>query len=98
MNDTHDELMKTVLDYLKSSELFEHKPSLRTKLAARKDAKKLMALAHQRYKEIQQTYKDVLADHQRTGKWDVNRGKSRFTGKGKNNNSKTKGTDKKGNN
>lgn len=56
MNDTHDQIMQTVLRYLKASETFERRPSESTKRTARRELRNLMSLAKQRQDEIIDKY------------------------------------------
>jgi hypothetical protein len=56
MNDTHDQIMQTVLSYLKASETFERRPSESTKRTARRELRNLMSLAKQRQDEIIDKY------------------------------------------
>lgn len=69
MNDTHDQLMQTVLEYLKASEAFERGPSERTKRTARRELRKLMTLAKQRQDEVKAKYDEVLKDIRASQKW-----------------------------
>jgi acetyl-CoA carboxylase carboxyltransferase component len=77
MNDTHDQLMKKVLDYLDASEDFERSPSERSKRRVRRELRTLITLAKTRQYEIKDTYKVVLEDIRESGKWDSNRRKSK---------------------
>ena len=76
-DDTHDLIMKTVIEYLNASETFERAPSERSKRSVRRELRKLITLAKTRQDEIKNTYAEVLADIRASGKWDMNRGKSK---------------------
>lgn len=76
MNDTHDQLMQKVIEYLNASEDFERSPSERSKRRVRRELRAIISLAKTRQYEIRDTYKVVLDDIRATGKWDMNRGKS----------------------
>jgi hypothetical protein len=69
--------MKTVIEYLNASETFERAPSERSKRSVRRELRKLITLAKTRQDEIKNTYAEVLADIRASGKWDMNRGKSK---------------------
>jgi hypothetical protein len=62
MNDTHDQIMQTVLRYLKASETFERRPSESTKRTARRELRNLMSLAKQRQDEIINKYESHMID------------------------------------
>jgi acetyl-CoA carboxylase carboxyltransferase component len=83
MNDTHDQLMKAVIDYLNASETFERAPSERSKRSVRRELRAIIALAKTRQYEIRDTYAEVLADIRASGKWDMNRGKNKNSKKAK---------------
>lgn len=72
-SDTHDQLMKAVLDYLAASEFFEQRPSEARKRMARRELRKLIRLAKARQEEIRTQYKDVLESHRKNHKWQVHR-------------------------
>jgi len=76
-DDTHDQLVKTYLDYFEANEKFEQGPSERTKRAARRELRKLITLAKQRQDEIKNHYAVVLDDIRASGKWAVNKGKAK---------------------
>ena len=76
-DDTHDELVKTYLNYFKANETFERGPSERTKRSARRELRKRILLAKKRQEEIAVTYADVLKDIRESGKWAVNKGKAK---------------------
>jgi site-specific recombinase XerC len=67
MNDTHDQIMQTVLRYLKASETFERRPSESTKRTARRELRNLMSLAKQRQDEIIDKYEAHMIEY-RQGK------------------------------
>lgn len=69
MDDTHDKLMKKVLDYLAASEAFERRPSHPKKRTARRELRLLMQLAKERQAEISATYDKVLKELQENNKW-----------------------------
>jgi hypothetical protein len=73
MNDTHDQIMKAVLDYLKSSEEFERKPSHRTKRNARRELRKLIYLAKDRQQEISNKLEEKLKGLEQNQKWQHNK-------------------------
>ena len=77
MNDTHDQLMKKVIDYLNASEDFERSPSERSKRRVRRELRQLITLAKTRQGEIKDTYMEVLVDIRQSGKWESNRHKSK---------------------
>ena len=62
MNDTHDQIMRTVLRYLKASETFERRPSESTKRTARRELRNLMSLEKQRQDEIINKYESHMID------------------------------------
>jgi len=72
-NDTHDELMQTVLSYLKASEEFERRPSERLKRKTRRELRKLINLAKQRQQEVLDHYQDKLDGLRQDQKWQVHR-------------------------
>jgi acetyl-CoA carboxylase carboxyltransferase component len=76
MNDTHDQLMQKIIEYLNASEDFERSPSERSKRRVRRELRQIISLAKTRQYEIRDTYKVVLDDIRASGKWDMNRGKS----------------------
>ena len=78
-DDTHDKLVKTYLNYFEANEKFEQGPSERTKRSARRELRELMRLAKTRQQEFKDTYNDVLADIRASGKWAMNKGKSKKT-------------------
>lgn len=61
-DDTHDKLVKTYLKYFSVSELFERRPSVRNSRAARRELRKLIALAKQRQDEIRQKHLQHLEE------------------------------------
>jgi len=61
-DDTHDMLMKKVLDYLATSEKFERRPSERSKRSVRRELRQLMSLAKKRQEEIISTYEVHLGE------------------------------------
>lgn len=73
MDDTHDKLAQTYLNYFEANEKFEKRPSERTKRAARRELRILMVLAKQRQDEILSTYQEVLDDMRANNKWQSNR-------------------------
>ena len=58
-DDTHDELVKTYLEYFKANEKFEQSPSEATKRSARRELRKLITLAKARQLEIAKKYEEV---------------------------------------
>ena len=56
MNDTHDELAETFLNYFKASEDFERSPSERTKRTTRRELRKIITLAKKRQEEVKEKY------------------------------------------
>lgn len=72
-SDTHDQLMKAVLDYLAASEYFEQRPSEARKRLARRELRKLIKIARARQEEIRTQYKDVLESHRKSNRWQVHR-------------------------
>jgi hypothetical protein len=68
-DDTHDQLVKTYLEYFEANEKFERRPSERTKRAARRHLRSLIHLAKQRQDEIQATYNTVLEGYRKDQKW-----------------------------
>lgn len=77
MNDTHDQLMQKVIEYLNASEDFERSPSERSKRRVRRELRQIINLAKTRQYEIRDTYKVVLEDIRESGKWDSNRRRSK---------------------
>jgi site-specific recombinase XerC len=65
MNDTHDQIMQTVLSYLKASETFERRPSESTKRTTRRELRNLMSLAKQRQDEIINTYEEHMIEYRK---------------------------------
>jgi len=65
MNDTHDQIMQTVLSYLKASETFERRPSESTKRTARRELRNLMSLAKQRQDEIIDKYEEHMIEYRK---------------------------------
>jgi site-specific recombinase XerC len=65
MNDTHDQIMQTVLRYLKASETFERRPSESTKRTARRELRNLMSLAKQRQDEIIDKYEAHMIEYRK---------------------------------
>lgn len=76
-DDTHDKIMKKVLDYLSASEDFERSPSERSKRRVRRELRALMSLAKTRQYEIKSTYDEVLKDIRESGKWESNRNRNK---------------------
>lgn len=72
-DDTHDEMMKAVFDYLAASELFEQRPSEATKRQARRELRRLVTLAKARQTEIKVKYKNVLEGYRKNHKWQSHR-------------------------
>lgn len=68
MNDTHDQIMQTVLSYLKASETFERRPSESTKRTARRELRNLMSLAKQRQDEIISKYETHMIEFRKNKK------------------------------
>ena len=68
-DDTHDKLVKTYLKYFETNEKFEHRPSERTKRAARRELRQLIHLAKQRQDEILDKYNNVLEGYRQDQKW-----------------------------
>jgi site-specific recombinase XerC len=68
MNDTHDQIMQTVLRYLKASETFERRPSESTKRTARRELRNLMSLAKQRQDEIISKYETHMIEFRKDKK------------------------------
>jgi site-specific recombinase XerC len=68
MNDTHDQIMQTVLSYLKASETFERRPSESTKRTARRELRNLMSLAKQRQDEIISKYETHMIEFRKDKK------------------------------
>lgn len=68
MNDTHDQIMQTVLSYLKASETFERRPSESTKRTARRELRTLMSLAKQRQDEIINKYEAHMIEFRKDKK------------------------------
>lgn len=73
MNDTHDQFMKAVLNYLKASEEFERGPSHRTKRNARRELRHLIQLAKHRQQEISDKLEDKLKNLEQDQKWQYRR-------------------------
>ena len=65
MDDTHDQIMQTVLRYLKASETFERRPSESTKRTARRELRNLMSLAKQRQDEIIDKYEAHMIEYRK---------------------------------
>lgn len=61
-DDTHDKLLKSVLEYLAINEEFERRPSHRTKRLSRGKLRDVMRLAKARQDEIQAHYNVVLKE------------------------------------
>ena len=74
-DDTHDQLMVAVLNYLKESENFERRPSERSKRAVRRELRNITALVKTRHHEVQRKYNDLLEEIRASGKWESNRHK-----------------------
>lgn len=72
-DDTHDELVKTYLEYFKANEKFEQGPSEATKRTARRELRKLITLAKARQEEIAKKYEIVLKGHRENHKWQAAR-------------------------
>ena len=72
MNDTHDELAQTFLNYFKASEDFERSPSERTKRTTRRELRKIITLAKKRQEEVKEKYNVVLDDIRKSQKWQHN--------------------------
>lgn len=72
-DDTHDELVKTYLEYFKANEKFEQSPSEATKRSARRELRKLITLAKARQLEIAKKYEEVLRGYRENQKWQTNR-------------------------
>ena len=72
-DDTHDELVKTYLEYFKANEKFEQSPSEATKRSARRELRKLITLAKARQLEIAKKYQEVLRGYRENQKWQTNR-------------------------
>jgi len=73
MDDTQDKLAQTYLNYFDANEKFEKRPSERTKRTARRELRKLIALAKQRQSEIQEKYDVVLEELRANNKWQCNK-------------------------
>ena len=73
MNDTHDQFMKAVLNYLKASEEFERGPSHRTKRNARRELRHLIQLAKHRQQEISDKLEEKLKNLEQDQKWQYRR-------------------------
>ena len=76
IDDTHDQFMKAVLNYLKASEEFERGPSHRTKRNARRELRHLIQLAKHRQQEISDKLEKKLTDLEENQKWQYRRKKS----------------------
>jgi hypothetical protein len=67
--DTHTELVKAFLQYIKANDAWEVRQSHRSKQTVRREIRRVTALLKVRTSEIQQTYKEVVGDIRKNQKW-----------------------------